>query len=368
MDDRSADPRQRAEELLKQTAARRQFFGTCGLGLGSMALAELEAPSAFGATTVGPTTGDAPGLAPRDPDRPLAPRAGHHAPKAKRVIFLFMCGGPSQIDLFDDKPKLREYHGRPLPESFTKGKRFAFIKADANVVGSKRKFARHGASGAEISSLLPHLAGVADDLAIVKSLRTDVFNHGPAKVFLSTGSPRFGRPGMGAWVAYGLGSEAADLPGFVVLQSGPRGPRGGTSIYSSGFLPTTYQGVPFQNGAEPILNLASPSGVDPRRQRGVVDAVNALNAERLAVTGDGEITTRMAAYEMAFRMQSSAPELVDLTGETKETLDLYGVDPAKPSFARNCLLARRLVERGVRFIQLFHTDWDHHGGAGLNLD
>ena len=231
-----------------------------------------------------------------------------------------------------------------------------------------RKFAAHGESGAVISECLPHLAGVADDICLVRSMSTDVFNHGPAKLFMNTGSPQFmGRPSMGAWVTYGLGSESKNLPGFVVLQSGPRGPRGGAPLWSSGFLPSQFQGVPLRSGKEPILNLANPPGVDSQRQREFVDVVNDLNGIRHEATQDSEITTRIASYEMAYRMQSSAPELMDLKGETKETLELYGAEPGKHSFANNCLLARRLVERGVRFIQLYHTDWDHHGNAGTEL-
>jgi hypothetical protein len=215
---------------------------------------------------------------------------------------------------------------------------------------------------------LPNLQSVADDICLVKSMTTDVFNHGPAKLFVNTGSPQFmGRPSMGAWVTYGIGSESQDLPGFVVLQSGPRGPRGGSPLWASGFLPTTYQGVPFRAGPEPILNLSSPQGIDEHRQKQFVDAVNDLNRLRLGDTHDPEISTRIAAYEMAYRMQSSAPELMSLAGETAETISSYAAEPGKPSFANNCLLARRLVERGVRFVQLYHTDWDHHGNAGTEL-
>jgi hypothetical protein len=295
-------------------------------------------------------------------------RGLHHEPKAKAVIFLFMAGGPSQLELFTDKPKLRELHGQVIPESYVKGKRFAFIKSDAKLLGSSRKFGRHGESGAEISELLPHLAGVADDVCFVKSMTTDVFNHGPAKLFVNTGSPQFmGRPSMGAWVTYGLGSESRDLPGFVVLQSGPRGPRGGAPLWASGFLPTNFQGVPLRSGKEPILNLDRPAGMSLEGQREFVTAVNDLNAIRRDQTADPEIATRIASYEMAYRMQTSAPELMDLGGETKETLERYGAEPGKHSFANNCLLARRLVERGVRFVQLYHTDWDHHGNAGTDL-
>jgi len=341
-------------QLLDRT--RRHFFQDCGVGLGAMALGSLLADGRSVRADSQPA-----GLNPGS-------RGLHHPPKAKAVIFLFMAGGPSQLELFDEKPKLRELHGQVIPESYVKGKRFAFIKPDAKLLGSVRKFGRHGASGAEISELLPHLAGVADDVCFVKSMATDVFNHGPAKLFVNTGSPQFtGRPSMGAWVTYGLGSESRNLPGFVVLQSGPRGPRGGAPLWASGFLPTNYQGVPLRSGKDPILNLESPDGIDLQRQRDFVSTVNDLNAIRQDATADSEISTRIASYEMAYRMQTSAPELMDLHGETKETLELYGAEPGKHSFANNCLLARRLVERGVRFVQLYHTDWDHHGNAGTDL-
>ena len=345
-----------AEQRRLQEITRRHFFQDCRLGLGTMALGSLLAGERSAHADAQPS-GFSPGS-----------RGLHHEPKAKAVIFLFMAGGPSQLELFDDKPKLRELHGQVIPESYVKGKRFAFIKADAKLLGSVRKFARYGESGAEVSELLPHLANVVDDLCFVKSMATDVFNHGPAKLFVNTGSPQFmGRPSMGAWVTYGLGSESRNLPGFVVLQSGPRGPRGGAPLWASGFLPTNYQGVPFRSGKEPILNLKNPAGIDLDRQRDFVSTVNDLNAIRRETTADPEIATRIASYEMAYRMQSSAPELTDLSGETKETLDLYGAEPGKNSFANNCLLARRLVERGVRFVQLYHTDWDHHGNAGTDL-
>ena len=345
------------EQVYLRSLTRRHFFRDCGVGLGSMALASLAnagAPLLAGSTQAAAS--------------PLSPRPGHFPARAKSVIFLFMAGGPSQLDLFDNKPKLQELHGQVIPESYVANKRFAFIKKDAKLLGTKRKFQRCGQSGAEVSELLPHLQTVVDDICIVKSMVTDVFNHGPAKLFLNSGSPQFsGRPSMGSWITYGLGSESADLPGFVVLQSGPRGPRGGSALWASGFLPTTYQGVPFRAGSEPILNLANPRGIDATRQRQFVDAVNDLNQQRLAETGDPEISTRIAAYEMAYRMQSSAPDLMSLAGETAETIAGYGVEPGKPSFANNCLLARRLVERGVRFVQLYHTDWDHHGNPGTEL-
>jgi hypothetical protein len=332
---------------------RRHFFADAGLGIGSVALASLMAKDSNAA---GESTA-----------KPQAAKPSHFPGKAKHVIFLFQAGGPSHLELFDYKPKLQELDGQVIPESYVKGKRFAFIKKNAKLLGTRRKFRRYGECGAELSEVIPHVASIADDIAIVRSMKTDVFNHGPAKMFTNTGSARFGRPAMGAWVTYGIGSEADSLPGFVVLHSGPRGPRGGTALWGSGFLPTTYQGVPFLNGPNPILNLSSPKGFNRQSQGEFVDAVKQLNALRLKQVGDPEIATRIAAYEMAYRMQSSAPELMDLAGETKETLALYGVDPAKPSFARNCLLARRLVQKGVRFVQLYHTDWDHHGNPGTNL-
>ena len=345
------------DQNILRTITRRHFFRDCNVGLGSLALASL---MGAGRVTAAPQA-DA-NLS------PFAPRQGHFPAKAKNVIFMFMAGGPSQLELFDNKPRLQEMDGQVIPESYVKNKRFAFIKQDAKLLGSRRKFAQCGQSGAEISELLPHLRTVADDICLVKSMHTDVFNHGPAKLFVNTGSPQFmGRPSMGAWVTYGIGSESQDLPGFVVLQSGPRGPRGGSPLWASGFLPTTYQGVPFRSGSEPILDLASPPGIDGRRQKQFVDAVNDLNRLRLDETQDPEITTRIAAYEMAYRMQSSAPELMSLAGETATTIQSYGAEPGRPSFANNCLLARRLVERGVRFVQLYHTDWDHHGNAGTEL-
>jgi hypothetical protein len=301
------------------------------------------------------------------PTGPLDARPPHFPAKAKSVIYLFMAGGPSHLELFDYKPKLQQLDGEIVPASYVKEKRFAFIKGDMKLLGTRRKFSQHGQSGAQFSELLPHLAGIADDVCIVRGMVTDVFNHGPAKLFINTGSSRFGRPSMGSWVTYGIGSTSQNLPGFVVLQSGPRGPRGGAGLWSSGFLPTTYQGVPFLPGPEPILSLANPRGVSPERQGQFFDAVRDLNEARLDAVGDPEITTRIAAYEMAYRMQTSAPDLMDLGGETQQTLDLYGVEPGKQTFANNCLMARRLVERGVRFVQLYHTDWDHHGNKDTHL-
>ncbi|MBX3399696.1 MAG: DUF1501 domain-containing protein [Gemmataceae bacterium] len=340
----------------RQANTRREFLNSAGVGVGTMALASLLERDAMAA----PARKD-----------PLAPRKPHFPAKAKAVIFLFMAGGPSNLELFDPKPELNKLSGQKVPEAFTKGKRFAFIKGDAKLLGTVRKFGRYGQCGMDLSELLPHHRDIVDDVCWLRGMKTDVFNHGPAKVFLSTGSPQFGRPGMGAWVTYGLGSEADNLPGYVVLQSGPRGPRGGAAIWSNGFLPSTYQGVPFLKGENPILDLASPPGVDRKKQGDFIEAVGDLNKLRHAAVRDPEIETRIASYEMAFRMQAAAPELMNLKSETKETLALYGADPAKSSFANNCLLARRLVERGTRFVHLIHTDWDHHGGSidlGKTLD
>jgi hypothetical protein len=342
--------------LLRQT--RRHFFQDCALGLGKIALGSLLAEQAL-ASQQSPMGAN-----------PLAPRRPHHPAKAKNVIFLFMAGGPSQLELFDYKPRLHDLDGQLIPESYLRDRRFAFMSSFTNprLLAPRRQWARHGRSGADVSDLLPHTAAMVDDIALVKSVVTEVFNHGPAKLFVNTGSAQFGRPSMGAWVTYGIGSEAQDLPGFVVLQSGPRGPRGGAPLWGSGFLPTVHQGVPFRSTGEPILNLTSPPGITADRQGQTLDVLRELNQSRLATTGDPEIATRIAAYEMAYRMQTSAPELIDLGRENRATLEMYGAQPGRVSFANNCLLARRLVERGVRFVQLYHTDWDHHGGPGADLE
>jgi hypothetical protein len=304
-------------------------------------------------------------------DAALAPKKTHFPAKAKNVIFLFMAGGPSQLETFEHKPLLTKLNGKPIPESYTKGKRFAFMDSShrSDLLGPKIQFKQHGQSGAWVSDYLPHTAKIVDDISLITTCKTDLFNHAPAKLYMNTGSGLFGRPSMGAWVTYGLGSECDNLPGFVVLQSGPRGPRGGSVLWGSGVLPTTYQGVPLRNQGDPIVNLSTPKEISVAQQRQVVDAVRELNMKRLVETGDDEITTRINAYEMAYRMQTSAPELMDTAGESQATLDMYGIKDAKEtSFARNCLLARRLVERGVRFVQLYDTNWDHHGGPTENLE
>jgi hypothetical protein len=341
---------------------RRHFFGQCGIGLGSIALGTLLGPRGMAMESNGRTDLTA---------NPLSARPGHLQPRAGSVIYLFMAGGPSQLELFDYKPELVKNSGQPIPDSFIKGRRFAFMdiftKEHPKLLGTSRRFAKHGQSGAWVSECLPYLSGVADELTFVRTVATDVFNHAPAKLFANAGSSQFGRPSMGAWVTYGIGSESESLPGFVVLQSGPRGPRGGAVNWGAGFLPSAYQGVPLRSSGDPILNLATPPGLAANSQRRAIETIAELNRARLDVTSDPEIATRVTAYETAYRMQSSAPELIDLGSESAETLRLYGAEPGKPSFANNCLLARRLVERGVRFVQLYHTDWDHHGVPGQTL-
>ena len=344
--------------------SRREFFTSTASGLGLLALSSMLQSEGLLAA---PATGD-----------PLAPRAPHFAPKAKNCIFIFMEGAPSQIDLFDPKPKLNELNGQPLPESMTKNVRFAFIKKEtARLMGSPRKFAKHGQCGMEFSDLLPHMAKCADDLLMVRSMHTDQFNHHPAQLVMHCGRAVFGLPTMGAWLNYGLGSESRNLPGYVVLSAG-RGTSGGASLWQSGFLPSVYAGVQFRNQGAPVLNLDNPAGLPPELQRAGLDTLAGLNEARFEQMRDPEIQSRIAAYELAFRMQSAAPELIDLSKEDPKTLAAYGVNRGEPdikatrgggpgqykSFATNCLLARRLVERGVRFVNVVHASWDHHS----NLD
>ncbi|WP_169972710.1 DUF1501 domain-containing protein [Tautonia rosea] len=350
MPPRNRDLRSLAALESLRAVTRRHFFRDCGVGLGKIALASL---LAGGTRAIG---SDVPAF---DVSSPLTPRAPHFAPKAKRVIYLFMAGAPSQLDLFDPKPILAKYDGQPVPAEVVKDQRYAFIRPDASLMAPRFRFSRHGESGAELSEMLPHLAQVADEIAIVRSVRTDQFNHAPAQIFMNTGSPLPGRPSMGSWVTYGIGSEAEDLPGFVVLSSGS-GISGGAANWSSGFLPTSYEGVVFRSQGDAILNVSSPPGFDDQLQRDSLDLIRTLNDRQLGRVGDPEIAGRIASYEMAYRMQSSAPELMDLSGESQETLDLYGVTPGKASFANNCLLARRMIERGVRFVNLYHEGWDHH--------
>jgi hypothetical protein len=293
-------------------------------------------------------------------ENPLAARPPHFAPKAKNVIFLFMEGAPSQIDLYDPKPGLKKWHGQPLPESMTKDLKLAFVKPSAKALASSRVFKPHGQSGSEFSDYIPHIAECADDICVVRSMHTEAFNHHPGQSLLMSGHTQFGRPTIGAWAAYGLGSESESLPAFVVLSSG-RGTSGGSNNWSSGFLPSTYQGVPFRSSGDPILYLPNPPGISAESQRARLDAIRMLNEERRAATDDVEIAARIQSYELAYRMQASAPELLDFSQESKETLEMYGVgkEPMAP-YATNCLLARRMVEKGVRYVMLAHASWDDH--------
>jgi hypothetical protein len=334
--------------------SRRWFLRDCGIGLGAIALQTLLGDVAVAATK----TSDA---------NPLAPKTPHFPAKAKRVIYLFMAGAPSHLELFDNKPQLAKFNGTLPPAELLKGYRAAFINPSSKLLGPKFKFARYGKSGAELSELLPHLAGVVDDISIVKSMHTDAFNHAPAQILMHTGSQQFGRPSLGAWTLYGLGSESKNLPGFVVFSSGSKGPSGGASNWGSGFLPTVYNGVMFRSQGDPILYLSNPKGVDDQIQHDTLDAIRQLDQKHLDVVGDPEIATRINSFEMACRMQTSAPDLMDLSKEPKHILDMYGVEPGKPSFALNCLLARRLIERGVRFVELFHEAWDQHSNLKADL-
>jgi Protein of unknown function (DUF1501) len=341
-------------EVLKGVT-RRHFFRQSGFGVGGMALLSLLDERLFAAQAQGAADG-------------VLAKAPHVATRAKSVIYLFMAGAPSQVDLFDHKPKLRQYDGQSIPEEFVKGERFAFILGTPKLLGSPYQFEKCGQSGAEISELLPHLRGVADDLAIVRSVHTTQFNHAPAQIFMNSGHQIVGRPSMGSWVTYGLGAESKDLPGFVVLLSGENAPDGGKSCWGSGFLPTVYQGVEFRSKGDPVLFLTNPPGVRPEDRRGSLDVLREMNEAHLAETGDPEIDTRIAAYELAFRMQTSVPDLTDVSKEPEAIKELYGVEPGKRSFGNNCLLARRLVERGTRFVQLYHRGWDNHGtGKGDDI-
>src|SRR5881394_409251 len=331
---------------------RRWFFEQCGVGLGAIALGALFRENGWAA---GPAL------------NPLAPRQPHFTAKAKRVIYLFMAGAPSHLELFDYKPALEKWNGKPPPEDLVKDYRAAFINPNAALLGPKFKFAKHGQAGAELSELLPRLAEVADDIAIVKSMHTDAFNHAPGQILMSTGTQQFGRPSVGSWTTYGLGSESQDLPAFVVFSTGAKGPSGGASNWGAGFLPSVYQGVLFRSIGDPVLYLSNPKGVDPQIQLDSLDSIKRLNQKHLDLVGDPEISTRINSFEMAYRMQSSAPELMDLSKEPKHILEMYGAEPGKASFASSCLLARRLVERGVRFVQICHEAWDHHGGLTNGL-
>ncbi|MGL4419430.1 MAG: DUF1501 domain-containing protein, partial [Gemmataceae bacterium] len=328
--------------------ARRYFLQQCGMGLGSAALATLLAQDGYGAGSA-------------------ALPQPHFAGKAKRVIYLFQGGAPSHLELFDYKPELAKQDGKLPPAKLLEGYRAAFINPNSKCLGPRFSFAKHGKSGQELSELLPHLATIADDIAIVKSMVTDAFNHAPAQLLMNTGAIQFGRPSFGAWTLYGLGSESQDLPGYVVFTTGQKGPSGGNACWGSGFLPTHYTGVQFRGGAEPVLYLANPAGIDASLQADTLHTVNQLNQLRHERTADPEIQTRIKAYEMAYRMQSVAPEVMDISKETPETLKMYGAEPGKNTYANSCLLARRLVEKGVRFVQIYHEVWDQHGNLKNDL-
>ena len=325
--------------------SRRWFLRDCTVGLGSIALASLLGPAkSFGAAVLAD---------------PLAPRPPHFTPRAKRVIYLFQAGAPSHLDLFDYKPELAKRNGQLPPAELLKDYRSAFINPNSALLGPRFKFTKHGQCGLELSELLPHTGSVADELCLIRSMQTDAVNHAPGQMLMNSGSQLFGRPTFGAWTLYGLGTESANLPGYVVLSSA-NGTSGGASNWSSGFLPTIYAGVPFRNGSDPVLYLSNPRGYDTATQRAALDTLKHLNEHALETSGDPETAARIQSFEMAYRMQTSAPELMDLSGEPRSVLEDYGCDPAKPGFAKNCLLARRLIERGVRFVQLFHEAWDQH--------
>ncbi len=338
---------QQANEARARFLSRRWFLRDCGIGLAGIAAHSLLATNTPAETAPA--------------SNPLAPRQPHLPAKAKRVIYIFQAGAPSHLELFDHKPELTKRNGELPPAELLKGYRAAFINPNSALLGPKFKFAKHGQCGMELSEVLPHTAKVADELCLIRTLQTEAVNHAPAQIMMNSGSQQFGRPSFGSWTLYGLGSESRDLPGFVVLTSA-KGTSGGASNYGCGFLPTLYGGTPFRSAGDPMLYLSNPAGIDADSQRASLDALNRLNEQALQTDLDPEIAARIQSYEMAYRLQTSAPELMDLGQETPETLQQYGIkSPKDATFARNCLLARRLVERGVRFVQLFHEAWDQHG-------
>lgn len=327
---------------LGQNITRRWFLNQCGVGVAGIALNSLLSRESSAATS-------------------SQLKQPHFPAKAKRVIYMFQAGAPSQLELFDPKPELAKRNGTLPPPELLKGYRAAFIKPNSSLLGAKYQFEKSGGSGIEFSELIPHIAGISDELCVIRSMQTDAVNHAPAQILMNTGSQQFGRPSFGSWSLYGLGSEGEDLPGYVVLTSA-KGTSGGASNYGSGFLPTPYSGVPFRSAGDPVLYLSNPKGIDEKVQRSSLDTLGALNQFSLEDAGDPEISARIQSYEMAYRLQTSAPELMDLSSEPKHILEMYGIkDVKEATYARNCLLARRLIERGVRFVQLFHEAWDQHG-------
>ena len=328
-----------------QYLSRRWFLRECGVGLAGIAATSMMHSKPVRAAS----------------ENPLASRQPHYAAKAKRVIYIFQAGAPSHLELFDNKPELAKHNGQLPPAELLKGYRAAFINPNSALLGPKFKFEKHGQSGMEISEVLPHTAKIADDLCLIRTMHTEAVNHAPAQIMMNTGSQQFGRPSFGSWTLYGLGQESDDLPGFVVLTSA-KGTSGGASNYGCGFMPTVYGGTPFRSVGDPVLYLSNPPGIDGQTQRASLDALNRLNEQSLQNDYDADLAARIQSYEMAYRLQTSAPELMDLSQESKETLDSYGItNPKEANFARNCLLARRLIERGVRFVELFHEAWDQHG-------
>ena len=370
------NPSHGIQDLVSQHASRtrRDFLLSSASGLGAAGLGSMLAGD-------GLLSSQSAAAAELNAINPLAVKEPHFDPRAKACIFIFMAGAPSQLDLFDPKPKLDELHGQPLPEEMYKGVRFAFLKPDTAklMAAVNRTWSRHGECGMELSDLLPHVGSVADDICLIRSMHSEQFNHHPGQLLMQCGRASFGLPTMGSWLTYGLGSESENLPGYVVLTAG-RGSSGGATLWQSGFLPSVYEGVLFRSQGEPVLNLENPDGLPPELQRAGLDVLRDVNTGRYETIRDPEIASRIAAYELAFRMQSAAPELIDISGETAETLEMYGVDRETPagggrgggggtyaSFARNCLLARRMVERGVRFINIVHASWDHHSNLDAEL-
>jgi hypothetical protein len=340
-----------------RSITRRTFFAQSGVGLGALALNHLLKREA----------GAAPLMAGAG-ENPLIARPSPNPAKAKSIIYMHMSGAPPTLDLFDWKPKLVDLHLQPCPEELLKGQRFAFIKGVPKICGSPYRFSQYGASGAWVSEVLPHFAGIVDETAIIRSMSTDQFNHAPAELFIYTGAPRAGAASLGSWLTYGLGSENQDLPGFVVLLSGGTDPTGGKSLWGSGFLPSVYQGVQCRSSGEPILYANDPAGMDRATRRRSLDALNRLNELEARQYGDPETATRISQYELAYRMQIAVPDVFDIARESPKTLEMYGAEPGAGSFANNCLQARRLVERGVRYVQLYDWGWDIHGtGSGDDL-